>query len=289
MLGQAVAQSCLPVLEAAIPEEHETATTADAVMVLARAVQLLEPALPRLRNAGVTGFSQEHAAYDAAEFLAQRYALPADLVPDTLTIDVWQQMLDMVASWYALSYRSAGDLSTDGLIKDANALIETIKPHVKPVALVASAPANKDEVAFWAVFKRDSIYPRMIVYRPPAQDINLQAGVNSVLPELGNCANTISDYVYAPLDTAQKLFLANNKSRMIIAQLEPHNSSNAYYVPEGEEPSYFTFSDPSLTDVTEYAALFEGPMINPVLLARIIPQLRTNMNPKEIYAFIQGQ
>ena len=196
-------------------------------------------------------------------------------------------MIDGVAAWYDLEPFATGpDLTRGALLETLSNLIARASPRLNPVALVATDPANRDAVAFWGVIRSDSVYPRLVVYRPPDADTNLAGGVGAVLPQLETCALRLDNYVYAAATTAQKLFLATNQARMYVATTAPPSALSFLAVPVGEETDYLTFKSAALEPFTAFTALFDGPSVGPGALLRLLPQVRTNMNPREVLRLV---
>lgn len=288
LLSSGLAARCLNELQVGVDEAalSEVASGIDAARYVQRAVDLLEPVLPQLQTADVPDDVPAEAEA-AVQFLAERRLLPPGWQAETLEPDTWQTMLERVARWYDVAAPSVGEtpLTHQILLTDLAALIDAAAEKIDPVALVAWGD-DKEQVVFWALIRNDSIYPRMIVLRPPGEELTLEDGIGELLSHLATCVTTVEDYVSAPAETAQRLFLANNEARMIVAQTEPASAENFAYVPVGEEADYFSFASPVLAEVVRYAALFEGSSVPVMTMLRIIPQLRTNMNPREIIDFV---
>ena len=282
-LSTASAQTCFTELSADYtPEQLQAeATGVDAARLLRRTVALLEPALPSLSyTPGEFNLQPGDEGFDDATFLQQRELLPADWQPDTLTTETWQQMVDNLSTWYEGGTVAAGGLTRADLIDTLSTLISRAGSSLQPVALVASDPADRNAVAFWGLLYTTSVYPRLVVVRPP-ENLSLEGGVGAALAGLETCALPLTNYISAPLDTAKRLFLANNQSRMYVAGTEPDGLS-FLEVAAGEETSYLTFEAEDLAPFTSYAAVFDGPNVNPVAVLRLLPQVRTNMNPRQV-------
>ncbi len=281
------AQQCLSELRGNLSDEVllEPATGTDAVVFMQRAMRLLEPALPKL------AYLPSDFAYldnEAAVYIGTRGLLPAFWEPNTLTSEMWQDLVQGLANWYDLEAISTPDLSKGSLIAALDDLISRASETLRPVALIASAEADPGRVAFWAVIRNDSIYPRVIVYRPTQENIGLQDGVATALPLLGNCAMSLENYIYAPETTARDLFLANNTAKMYVAATQPETSADPELVPSGEETDYLTFQVSALGSYSAFAALFEGSGVGPMTVMRLLPKVRTNMNPAQVVKFVLG-
>jgi hypothetical protein len=287
LLPFSLAQICATELRGDLSDEalQETATGGDAVVFMQRAMQLLEPALPKL------AYLPDDFAYldnEAAVYVGTRGLLPAIWEPDTLTPDVWQQLVQGLASWYDLEPQLSNDLTNANLIATLDDLITRASATLRPVALVASSQEDKSKVAFWAVIRNDSVYPRMIVYRPDNDSVGLEDGVATILPLLSTCAMPLENYIFASEDTARRLFLANNTGTMYMAATQPETSADPNIVPTGEETEYFTFRTSALEGYSAFAALFEGSGVGPMTIMRLLPQVRTNMNPAQVVKFVLG-
>jgi hypothetical protein len=280
-------QTCTAELRGDLSDEAllEPATGTDAVIFMQRAMTLLEPAMPKL------AYLPSDFAYpenEAAVYVGTRGLLPASWEPEALTPEIWQELVQGLAAWYDLEPATTTDLTKGNLIATLDDLISRASATLRPVALVASAQDDKDKVAFWAIIRNDSIYPRVIVYRPSSESVGLQDGVANALPLLGNCALALKNYIYAPEDTARDLFLSNNTAKMYLAATQPETSADPEIVPAGEETAYLTFHAAALEGYSAFAALFEGSGVGPMTIMRLLPQVRTNMNPAQVIKFVLG-
>jgi hypothetical protein len=283
----AFSQTCTTELRGDLTDEAllKPATGTDAVIFMQRAMTLLEPAMPKL------AYLPSDFAYpdnEAAVYVGTRGLLPAYWEPEVLTPEIWQELVGGLANWYDLEPAASPDLSKGSLIATLDDLIARASATLRPVALIASAQDDKNKVAFWAVIRNDSIYPRIIVYRPSGESVGLQDGVANALPLLGNCAVPLENYIYAPENTARDLFLSNNTAKMYVAATQPETFADPEIVPAGEETDYLTFKVAALEGYSAFAALFEGSGVGPMTIMRLLPQVRTNMNPAQVVKFVLG-
>jgi hypothetical protein len=260
----------------------------DAVRYLARAVRLLEPVLPRFDVSDPLPIDETDSAYEDARYLLERRLLPASWQPDSIDLVTWQTMLTRLGRWYDLTplatTNDIGDLTRRTMILTLAELIGSVQQQITPVALIASAENNPNQINFWAIIRNDGVYPRMIVVRPPS-DITLQNGAANVLPALSSCATPLDNFIFAPANVARQLFLSTNQSSMIVASAAPENLQME--VPNGQEIAFLDFSAPELVQIDRYAALFPGPSLGVGTILGLIPRVRTNMSPGEIIAFLQ--
>lgn len=286
-----IAQACIAELRAdeGGTELQVAASGRDAVRYMARAVHLLEPVLPRFDVTDALPISADDPTYEDARYLLERRLLPPSWQPDSIDVTTWQTMLTRLGRWYDLSpvatTNDNGELTKRLMILTLATIIDDAQQNIQPVALIASADNNPNRIDFWAIIRNDGVYPRMIVVRPPTSNINLQNGAASVLPTLSSCAAPINNFIFAPANVAQQLFLSTNQSRMIVASAAPNMLQMD--VPSGQEIDFLVFNAPELNDIERYAALFPGPTLGVGAILGLIPRVRTNMSPGEIIAFLQ--
>ncbi len=291
-LSLAQAQLCLSELEKGLSPEDlaKTATGLEAAQYLKQAVDLLEPALPQ-RNALPSWFAIDstNPTYDLTSWLAERDLFSSDWQADNLSPEVWQEMLSRFRSWYDLpGLAISDDLSREGIVQSLSDIISAVVPGLKPVALVASSSANGNHVAFWAVIRNDSIFPRLIVYRPADTPVDLSEGTKAALPLLETCAMKLSNYIFAQEDVAKNLFLSNHNGQMYIVAASPKAISGYKEIASGTEADVLTFRSPETDGLSNYAAVFAGNRVGPTTLVRLLPRVRTNMNPKQVIDFVLG-
>lgn len=291
--GSASAQRCLAEMRAGFDAElfAEPATGRSAALLLRRATDLLEPSLPPMQRVLELPVERSDPDYETFSYLADRHLLQAPWEAEAFPAASWEVVLARVADWNGLPAPSltTGDAPTnEQLLTSLLTLIEAVSTVSQPVALLASDDSDPSRVAFWATVRNHSIYPRMVVLHPPEDPLDLQNNLPEALSRLSTCATTIQNYVYAPADTAKRLFLATNESRMVVVGAVPPSAQEIYEVPAGDETAYLTFEAHEVHDKERYTALFLGPSIGIPTLLRLLPQVRTNMNPGEIIAFLGG-
>jgi len=255
--------------------------------VFRRAVELAEPALPRLRWVNSLPLAEGSPGFEAVRYLAERQLLPGSWQPDVIDLSTWQQMIASFMAWYRLQpYPVRSPDSREVVLEDLSRVLERVAEAVRPAALVASDPTDRSRVSFWAIIWNWTVFPRLIVVRPLVE-VTLQQGVAPVLPLLGNCVIRLRDYVLAPEKSAKRLFLANNDSRMIIASSQPVKGEWPRLVEQGQELGYFAFENPEVADVDLYAAVFDGPAAGVGTILSLLPRVRTNMTPNRFFYHMQ--
>ena len=262
-------------------------TNLEAAVLVQRAVDLLEPNLPQITSVPFDfDLSLDDENYQLIRFLIERDLM--DYQNDLQEDGIKNRLLNRLRSWYGLPAIEIGDdLTRLELIQIINNIISSL--DLDPVALIASGNTS-NEIGLWSIIRNDSVYPRMIVFRPPNQeDINLANGVKSVISQLDNCAYRVEKYIFSSADTAKQLFLSNFDSRMIIVDSSPDILDGYLKVEQGLEADYFSFVSKDLAEVSSYAAVFTEQEIKPLKIMRLLPRVRTNMNPKQILNFLRGQ
>jgi hypothetical protein len=254
-----------------------------AAELLATAVQLVEPALPPLAWSAQVPLATGEEGYDAVRYLAQRRLLPNDWQADGFTAETWHDMLSGFLAWYGLEPMATGGGATaQGLIADLAIALEQVGRSVKPLALVASSAEDENQVAFLGLVWNWTVYPRLIVRRP-GEAHDLSEGVRPLLELLGSCAIEVEHYVFAPEETARRLFLSHADARMYVIGSEPElTTAWPLLVPEGSEEEYFGFAAPEIRDLVAYSAAFDGGALGVRTLMTMLPRLRTNVPPTRI-------
>jgi hypothetical protein len=289
--GITFAQTCLEDLRGKLTDAElsQSASGLEAAELLKRAVDLLEPVLPQLFSLP-SDFAvlPDEAGYPTAKFLNERGLIERDWRPEAFSVEVWEHMLNAFRDWYQLSPATVAGLTRADLVEALNEVIVTVSPKLKPVALVASDSVDRDRVAFWAIIRNDSVYPRMIVFRPPTDAVGLGQDITVALPLLANCAMQPQNYIFAPVDTARDLFLSHNQSRMYVVGTAPEPLEGYTEVLEGEETDYLTFASEETSPFELFSVVFAGPGAGPMTVLRLLPQVRTNMSPAEVLDFVLG-
>lgn len=287
----AAAQICVPELRAALTDlsTDRPATGIDAAVLLQRAVDLVEPALPALVAVhGGLPVPESSPYYGVVRYLAERRLLPASWRPGTIDAATWTKMLDDFQAWYKLKPMPLHDPArVSDLLVDTADVLERVSGAIRPAALLASDPADPNRIAFWAIIWNWTVYPRLIVLHP-RDDVTLAGGPQAVLPRMGDCAVHISSYVMAPEKDAAQLFLATNQSRMYVVGSVPDGAEPwPKIVPSGQELATFAFATPMVQDLKGFAAVFDGPDVGFRTVLGLLPKLRTNMSPTRFLAYMK--
>lgn len=221
----ALAQRCEAEMRAPFSAElfPQPATGRSAAKLLQRALDLLEPSLPPLRRVIDLPVARDDPDYDTFSYLADRELLPHPWPAEAFSLEAWRVATARLADWYGLAAPAFDEPapSNEALLASLLELIEGASRAPQPVALLAADLRDGSRIAFWATLRNHGIYPRMIVLHPPEEPIDLRRNIGAALERLSTCATTLTNYVYAPADTAEQLFIATNESRMVILATEP--------------------------------------------------------------------
>lgn len=287
------AQTCLAELQQGLSEEYLTqeVTGFEAAQYLKATVDLLEPSLPQFVSVpDWFSLRSDAAEYELAKWLAERGLLVPEWQADSISSDVWEALLRNLEDWYGVQAASpVADLSHKAVTEALSATIDRVAPTLTPVALVASSAQNNKQVAFWAIIRNDSIYPRLIVYKPSSEPTGLDEGTKTVLPLLETCATKLKHFLFASEDVARGLFLSNHNGEMYVAASTPQNALSFRLVESGQEANYLTYQHPDTETLEHYAAVFTGDRIAATAVLRLLPRVRTNMNPKQVLEFVLGR
>lgn len=262
------------------------ATGVDAALLMKRAVNLVEPALPALSYGTEAPLPPDDPNYDVVSYLSHRQLLPETWEAGELAAEAWSSMLSTFLGWYQLRAVSPPLPATvEDLIEDLSAVLGDVSEAVRPAAVLATDASAGRHFSFVGVIWNWSVYPRLLVLRPldDAPD-----RPRDVLPLLGNCAVQVRSYISAPRDLAQRLFLTHNSSRMYVVGSEPdHEFWWPYEVPAGQELEAFVYHLPELDGVNVYGAVFAGPSIGMGALVTMLPRFRTNISPLNLARYFQ--
>ncbi|MDF1524300.1 MAG: hypothetical protein P1P87_15970, partial [Trueperaceae bacterium] len=136
----------------------------DPLPALAHVVRTLEPALPRSLVTGGLELPDDHPHVDDLRYLRERRVVARGAEVDPMAPDVWQAALDVVAGWYGVAAPPAGDPTDPARVAaDIDALLERVRPTLRPAALVAWVPEDAGRIAFLGLVWNWSAYPRLVV------------------------------------------------------------------------------------------------------------------------------
>ena len=191
------------------------------------------PPLQRVADLPVPADDPDREAFS---YLADRQLLTPMWSSGTFSADAWRAALSKMAGWYDLPVPALEETnpSNNDLLESLTPIFDNAGASLNPIALFAYDPEDGSRIAFWSTL-RNGVYPRMIVLRPPAEPIDVQGDTAGALAQLGDCVVTPENYVFTSADTAERLFLATNESRMVILETVPPSPQFLLEAPAGLE------------------------------------------------------
>jgi hypothetical protein len=280
LASAAWAQVCVDELRRALPGADATAGQTAAAL-LARAVQLIEPALPASRDGGgpVEGAG---AAADAVTYLHRRHLLPGGWTPEGHTPDRWAAMLARFAAGYRVAAPVATGADRETMLDEAARALEAVAAAVRPLPVFAVDAQRR--VTFFAVIWNWTPFPRLLLFRPPA-DLALGGDARTpspqaaapVLEALSGCALAFDRFVYADESAALRLFVAQGASTLRVLGSEPDAVGVPNEFGSQDVVSALTFRAPELEGVRVLSASIEGPSPGFGAVFGVLLQVRTNV------------
>lgn len=261
------------------PVGGEVGEAALAYAALAEVVRQVEPTLPRVRRLAGEVEADDVGA-EALRYLQERGLVDRSVEASALDDEGWQTMLDSIMRRYAVPTIAArGWDSEAALAADVEALVERLLAVIRPVVLLAWDPANEDRIAFVGLVLNWSPYPRLVVMRPP-DGWSMRDGARALATRITLCGEPVRDWVSAPAPVARALFLRHTEDApMYLVGSDPERDGWPYRVPAGEEIAVFAFEHPEVADVERFSAVFATEPLGPLQIARLVPQVRTNLSP----------
>jgi hypothetical protein len=258
------------------------------IALLAQTVEALEPAFPRTRTIASLALEPDDPLAPQLRYLRERGVVPPSFDPATFDAAVWQGLLDDLLASYGLPGVTVGAARTaDDLRADLDAVIARVLAVIRPVALLAWEPDDEARLAFVGVVWNWSPYPRLLVRRPP-EDWSMHDGAAALARRISVCGHQVRDFVSASAPVARSLFLSHaEEAAMYLVGSEPETRAWPYRVERGEEVSVFAFEHPQVRHVDSFSAVFAGPPLGPVQLARLLPMVRTNLSPVGLVRVLQ--
>ena len=280
-----------PVGEAACryaPGDEPAGVVETALTTFARAVRGLEPALPATRSVHDLPVPPEHVLHDDIRYLRERGLLPASFRPDAFGADEWRAMLEAFLGGYGLPGVRTGPAETaDDLRSDLELVVARVLAVSRPVALLAWEPEDDQRLAFVGVVLNWSPYPRLLVMRPP-EGWSMRDGPRELAGRITFCGQSVVDWVSAPAPVAQALFVQHaEEAPMYIVGSEPDVRGWPYRIEAGDELAAFTFAHPELDGLELFSAVFVADPMGVLQVARLIPQVRTNLSPVALARALQ--
>lgn len=274
----AQAELCLDELRRAVPG-GDTSVGQVAAAVLARAVQLVEPAYPELRG-GDGPIEGAGAATEAVTYLYRRRLLPSGWTPQEHTPEAWAVMLARFTSGYRVEAPSVsgGDRST--MIAEAAATLADVADAVRPLPVFAVDDDGR--VTFFAVIWNWTPVPRLLVYRPPsgvrlADSASSIEAARPVLDAMGSCAVRYDLFLYAREDQALRLFVAQGSSTLRVMAAEPPATQWPATFGTDAVVDVLTFRSDAVDGARTLSVAIDGPTPSFGSVFGVLLQVRTNV------------
>ena len=276
-LSCAAAQVCADELRGSLPAAGTTPGQT-AALLLARAVQAVEPAYPELRG-GSGPVAGAGPAAGAVTWLHRRRLLPAGWSVEGHDAAAWAAMWERFADGYRVTLPPLVATDAAAMVAEAAVALERVAAAVRPLPVFAVD--GDDRVTFVAVIWNWTPQPRLLVVRPPAglrlaPERASAAASAPVLAPIGTCALRFGTFAYAREDLALRLFVAQGASTLRVMASDPPRADWPAVFQAEDVVDVLTFRSPAVAGVEALSVAIEGPApgfgeVLPVLL-----QLRTN-------------
>jgi hypothetical protein len=271
------AQPCMTELQQGLPGAGATPGQV-AASLLARAVQLIEPALPAQRG-GSGPVEGAGPAADAVTYLHQRRLLPDGWTPDGHTPEAWGAMLARFVEPYREAPPPATGADTITMMREAGAALEVVAGAVRPLPVFAVDGDGR--VTFFSVIWNWTPFPRLLVFRPSdgarlAEAAGSTDAARPVLEAMGNCALRFEHFVYASEAVALQLFVAQGTSTLRVMGSDPALDGWPRVFPPDEVVEVLTFRTDVMDGVDAASVSIEGPAPGLGAVLHVLVQVRTN-------------
>jgi hypothetical protein len=274
------AQVCVEELRRALPAGDATPGQI-AASLLARAVQLVEPALPSLRD-GSGPVDGAGGAAEAVTYLHQRRLLPSGWTPEAHSPEGWSAMLAGFAGGYRVDAPAVTGADRETMLDEVARTLEAVADAVRPLPVFAVDAQRR--VTFFAVIWNWTPFPRLLLFRPPA-DLTLagdgrtpsEEAAAPVLEALSGCALSFDRFVYADEAAALRLFVAQGASTLRVLGTEPDGGGAPEAFGPDDVVAALTFRAPELGGVRVLSASIEGPSPGFGAVLGVLLQVRTNV------------
>jgi hypothetical protein len=277
LASAAAAQVCEAELRQALPGAGATPGQVAAAL-LARAVQLVEPALPASRG-GTGPVAEAGRAADAVTYLHRRRLLPPDWTPEGHTPEAWAAMLARFTEPYRVAAPAAAAVDPAGMLREAALALEAVAAAVRPLPVFAVDASG--QVTFFAVIWNWTPYPRLLVFRPRdgarlADAPESRDAAPPVLEAMGTCALRFDLFVYADEEVALRLFVAQGASTLRLLGTEPATPGLPRPFGSDEVVDVITFRSPALAGIDVASVAIDGPSPGIGDILYVLVRVRTN-------------
>ena len=277
LLSWSTAQVCEPELRAAVPPGASDGQAAAAL--LARAVQLIEPAYPELR-AGNGPLAGAGPAAEAVTYLHRRRLLPDGWTPEGHGPAAWAAMLARFTDGYRAPAPEAG-AGRDAMVAEAARALQSVADAVRPV--VVFAVDDQERLVLFLVVWNWTPFPRLLVWRPrPELRLEAAAGGSGeraapLLAAMSSCALRFHHFLFAREEQALRLFLDQGESSFEVLASDPPRDLARMIDPD-EVVDLLTFRSPLLAGVEVLSGGVVGPNPGFGAVLGVLLSARTNLS-----------
>lgn len=251
-----------------------------AVQAVADTLRTLEPSLPRTRRIGGSDEDAGDTLERDVRYLAERGLLPSSFDPSGFDEASWQVLVEAILAGYGLPPLTVEEqITPETLEAELDLVVSRILAVIRPVVLLAWDPEDGDRIAFVGLVLNWSPYPRLVVMRPP-DGWTMREGARELAGRVSLCGVAVRDWVSAPAPVARGLFIQHaDDAPMYVVGSDPDRGGWPYRVPAGEEIDVFAFEHPEVADLERFSAVFAAEPLGIIHVARLLPQVRTNLSP----------
>ena len=275
LAGAAHAQAvCTEELQAARPQDAPPVRVATA---LARtALEVIEPALPASRSAS-REWDDPHA-----EFLQRRGYLPEGWDEEAeLTGERWAALLARLQTPYHVEPLDlSGETDPETLAEETGRVLDEVASAVRPLALIGTAPGDRQTVVFAGVIWNWTPYPRLLIFDPADLTFGSDGEIGSVLTDLGTCAWQPRAYLATDAETAAGYYLGSTEAEMRL--LATDRGHVGEMVPAEQERATLAYDTEPLQGARVASIGFTGPGPSVGQVAGLLASVRTNLGVFEM-------
>lgn len=269
LAGFAWAQVCENELRGAISMDAPPQRIATA---LARtAATAIEPALPYR--------GQTSARWDDpnAEWLARHGFLPRgwnEHAPPTPRL--WAELLGNLQVPYRVAPSNlSGYIDAETLLAETQAVLQRVSSSVRPLALVATRPGQREEIVSVSVIWNWTPWPRLLIFEPSTLAFAPDEDISEVLVKVGTCAWRPRAYLRTDVNNAASFYVGNSDARVRLLATDIGHSGEL--VPDDQEETMFAFEGDLLSGASIAAVGFEGPGPSTWQVMKFLSSAQTNV------------
>jgi len=247
------------------------------------AFDALEPAYP------VTGSDEGVGDPDAA-WLARRGWLPGSWHETSWNADAWRALLTRMQRPYGLEplpVTGASDSIT--LARETQAALAAAAQAVRPLAMIGvdRSIEGSDVVVFANVIWNWTPHARLLTFDLADRDVEPGTDPPDLLGDMGSCAWTPRDWIFAPAASAREFYTGNVDAEMQILASDAREFGSAVSVAAGDEEAALRLEHPTLAGASVAALGFRGPGPSLGTVLRLALSIRTNVGLFDISRYLE--